>query len=179
MPPEFAAHAPAQAKLAFEEKVKLNSRVSSCRWNEQEGKWHVEVTDTRSGAVTHDVCDILINGGGVLNAWKWPDIEGLHDFKGTLLHSANWDTSVDCTGKRVAVIGSGSSGIQIVPKMAEIASRVSSFNRCASSCMRCDRAEGYCSSKSWITPGLCAELSPDGKGAHWRALRPCRVSRCA
>lgn len=56
---------------------------------------------------------------GVLNAWKWPNIERLHSFKGTLLHSANYDNSVDnsasLVGKTVAVIGSGSSGIQIIP----------------------------------------------------------------
>ncbi|KAL7003858.1 hypothetical protein EMMF5_006612, partial [Cystobasidiomycetes sp. EMM_F5] len=54
---------------------------------------------------------------GVLNKWKWPSILGLQDFKGTLLHSANYDTSVDLTDKTVAVIGSGSSGIQIVPSI--------------------------------------------------------------
>lgn len=47
--------------------------------------------------------------------WKWPTIEGLHSFKGQLLHSANYDNSIDLAHKRVAVIGSGSSGIQIIP----------------------------------------------------------------
>lgn len=46
--------------------------------------------------------------------WKWPDIEGLKDFEGTLLHTAKWDNSVKLEGKRVAVIGSGASGIQLV-----------------------------------------------------------------
>lgn len=49
--------------------------------------------------------------------WKWPDIKGLHDFKGKLLHSARWDVDWDYSGKDVAVIGAGSSAIQIVPKM--------------------------------------------------------------
>lgn len=49
--------------------------------------------------------------------WKWPDIEGLHDFKGSLLHTASWDDSVKLDGKVVAVIGSGASGIQIVPQI--------------------------------------------------------------
>ncbi|KAJ3949097.1 uncharacterized protein N0V96_000209 [Colletotrichum fioriniae] len=47
--------------------------------------------------------------------WKWPDIPGLHDFSGSLLHSADWDENFDWKGKRVAVIGNGSSGVQIVP----------------------------------------------------------------
>lgn len=135
------------AELDFEAKVKLNHKVTRCDWNEDAGKWTVEITDTRSGAVSHDVCDLLVNGGGVLNAWKWPEVRvrfgasedpltttqiaGREDFEGKLLHSASWDTSVDCTGKRIAVIGSGSSGIQIVPEMAKIASQVTSFNRYA------------------------------------------------
>lgn len=53
----------------------------------------------------------------IASNWKWPEITGLHGFKGKLLHSARWDTEWDYTSKRVAVIGSGSSGIQIVPEM--------------------------------------------------------------
>jgi cation diffusion facilitator CzcD-associated flavoprotein CzcO len=49
--------------------------------------------------------------------WRWPDIAGLHDFKGKLLHSASWDDSYDFRDKTVAVIGSGSSAIQIVPQL--------------------------------------------------------------
>jgi cation diffusion facilitator CzcD-associated flavoprotein CzcO len=52
-----------------------------------------------------------------LSNWKWPKLEGLTDFKGQLLHSARWDSSYDFKGKKVAVIGNGSSGIQIVPKL--------------------------------------------------------------
>lgn len=47
--------------------------------------------------------------------WKWPDIPGLHSFKGKLLHSAAWDKNADWRGKKVAVLGCGSSGVQIVP----------------------------------------------------------------
>jgi cation diffusion facilitator CzcD-associated flavoprotein CzcO len=47
--------------------------------------------------------------------WKWPDIAGLHDFQGELVHSANWPQKLEYAGKKVAVIGNGSTGIQIVP----------------------------------------------------------------
>jgi cation diffusion facilitator CzcD-associated flavoprotein CzcO len=50
--------------------------------------------------------------------WQWPKIPGLHSFRGKLLHSAAWDTSYDWAGKNVAVIGIGSSGVQILPKVA-------------------------------------------------------------
>lgn len=47
--------------------------------------------------------------------WAWPDIKGLHDFRGKLVHTASWDDSLDLTNKRVAVIGAGASAIQVVP----------------------------------------------------------------
>ena len=49
--------------------------------------------------------------------WKWPDIPGLHNFKGELVHSADWPEDLKYAGKRVAVIGNGSSGVQIVPAL--------------------------------------------------------------
>ncbi len=49
--------------------------------------------------------------------WKWPDIQGLHEFTGNLIHSASWPVDYDWKGQRVAVIGNGSSGVQIVPAM--------------------------------------------------------------
>lgn len=54
-------------------------------------------------------------GTGTLNNWKYPKIEGLSQFKGSLMHTANWDASVDLKGKTVAVIGNGASAVQLVP----------------------------------------------------------------
>lgn len=47
--------------------------------------------------------------------WKWPDIQGLHSFGGKLVHTGNYPKGLDLAGKRVAVIGAGSSAIQVVP----------------------------------------------------------------
>jgi cation diffusion facilitator CzcD-associated flavoprotein CzcO len=52
-----------------------------------------------------------------LSNWKWPDIPGLHSFKGDLMHSAAWKDNYDVKGKKVAVLGCGSSGVQIVPSI--------------------------------------------------------------
>ncbi|RAQ53753.1 hypothetical protein AFGD_006827 [Aspergillus flavus] len=60
-------------------------------------------------AVFQDNVDVFINAGGVLNNWKWPNIEGIHSFKGKLIHSARWDQKYDFTGKKVASISIGSS----------------------------------------------------------------------
>jgi cation diffusion facilitator CzcD-associated flavoprotein CzcO len=59
-------------------------------------------------------CDVFVYGSGVLNNWKWPDIEGIDVFKGKLMHTAAWDESVDLSGKKVAVIGNGASAVQCV-----------------------------------------------------------------
>jgi hypothetical protein len=45
--------------------------------------------------IFEDQCDVLVSASGALNEWKWPTIPGLHDFKGKLIHSANWDESYD------------------------------------------------------------------------------------
>jgi len=49
-----------------------------------------------------------------ISNWKWPDIPGIDSYKGILLHSAHWDQGAELTGKKIAVIGNGSSGIQLV-----------------------------------------------------------------
>jgi hypothetical protein len=54
-----------------------------------------QINDISAGSTFSDSCDVLISATGALNEWKWPDIPGLHDFKGKLLHSANWDEEYD------------------------------------------------------------------------------------
>ncbi|OQV01820.1 hypothetical protein CLAIMM_07111 [Cladophialophora immunda] len=99
--------------------MKFGHECTEARWNEKTCKWHVKfrVLGAGSDNVVEDVADVFMTGIGALNAWKWPDIEGLHTFKGKLLHSANWDPDYDPTGHKIAVIGGGSSGIQIVPTL--------------------------------------------------------------
>ena len=63
------------------------------------------------------VAQFLISGAGALHIPRLPDIEGMDEFRGAAFHSAQWDHSVDLTGKRVAVIGTGASAIQIVPEL--------------------------------------------------------------
>lgn len=90
---------------------------------------------------------MLINGSGILNKWRWPDIKGLHSFRGKLLHSARWDQTIDWTGKRVALIGNGSSAIQILPQMQPKAAKIVNYIR----------------TPTWISANYSAELTPEGK----------------
>ena len=72
------------------DRVQLDSKVESAHWNEQEGKWHLTIS-RNNGTEIKEVCgDVFINAGGILNKWKWPDIEGLHSFLGPKIHTADW-----------------------------------------------------------------------------------------
>lgn len=64
------------------------------------------------------------------STWKWPSIPGLSQFPGKKVHSASWDHEYDYSNKRIAVIGNGSSGIQILPQLAKLpGTKVTSFQR--------------------------------------------------
>ncbi|KAF8902333.1 monooxygenase [Gymnopilus junonius] len=108
---------------------KLKHLVSKAVWNEGEGRWEVQVINMATGETIHDSCDILVNAGGVLNAWQWPKIPGLEKYKKKLLHTANWDASVDLNGKHVGLIGNGSSGIQVLPAIHSQARKITTFFR--------------------------------------------------
>ncbi|KZF26121.1 FAD/NAD(P)-binding domain-containing protein [Xylona heveae TC161] len=97
--------------------IRLSHQCLEARWLETASQWQVKILNLETGLIFTDTADVFMTGIGVLNEWKWPDIKGLHDYKGELLHSANWDENFVADGKSVAVIGGGSSGIQIVPAL--------------------------------------------------------------
>ncbi|OBT75667.1 hypothetical protein VF21_05161 [Pseudogymnoascus sp. 05NY08] len=108
--------------------VLLNTKVVGAYWQEKTSQWKVEVE--HGGVRREEYAEILISGQGFLNLWKWPDIEGLQSFKGKKVHSADWDHSYDYSKQRIAVIGNGSSGIQILPQLAKTeGTDVTSFQR--------------------------------------------------
>lgn len=123
----------------------MNSKVVSTIWDAWTGKWKIKVE--QNGITVEDEAHVLINGSGILNRWRWPDINGLHSFKGKLMHTAAWDQSLDWTGKRVAIVGNGSSAIQVLPQMQPKAAKVTNFIRTA----------------TWISANYLAELTPEGK----------------
>ncbi|KAH7489978.1 FAD-binding monooxygenase [Fusarium oxysporum f. sp. matthiolae] len=127
--------------------VKLGHQVVNAEWWEEKGTWRVKIQDLTTGEVSEDWCNFLISGSGILNNWKWPDIPGLHSFRGELLHSAAWDANVDWKGKKVAVLGSGSSGVQIVPTIQPDVKELVTFLR----------------SPTWITAGFAqTKAGPNG-----------------
>jgi cation diffusion facilitator CzcD-associated flavoprotein CzcO len=86
-----------------------------------------------------DSCDFYASATGILNRWKWPDIPGRETFKGKITHSANWDPELSLDymkDKTIALIGAGSTGVQILPQIQPVAKRV----------------DHYFSGKTWISP---------------------------
>ncbi|KAJ9643168.1 uncharacterized protein PV06_05556 [Exophiala oligosperma] len=129
--------------------IKLNHQIVKAQWDESQGKWQVQVKNTQDGSIIDDSCDVLLSATGALNDWKWPQIPGLQDFKGSLLHSASWDESFDWTNKRLAVIGNGSSGIQIVPAVLAKSNHV----------------DHYIRGRTWLSPTFAREkVDLMGKG---------------
>jgi cation diffusion facilitator CzcD-associated flavoprotein CzcO len=94
--------------------IKLQHQIEHAQWDDEAGLWRLKVRNLVTDEVFDDSAEFFVNAGGVLNNWKWPDIPGLKSFKGKLMHSAHYEEGYDLTNKRVAVIGAGSSGVQIV-----------------------------------------------------------------
>ena len=105
--------------------IKFNTRVTSARFLEDTNRWEIE-TD-QGDRVT---AQFLITGIGCISAGNVPDIKGLDSFQGEWYHTGSWPhEKVDFAGKRVAVIGTGSSGVQSIPVIAEQAEHLTVFQR--------------------------------------------------
>ena len=105
--------------------IQLNTRVTSAVYDEAAARWQVG-TDQGDSVTAR----FVISAAGCLSAARVPQIPGLESFKGQWYHTGNWPKQeVDFTGKRVAVIGTGSSGIQIAPVIAGQAAHLTVFQR--------------------------------------------------
>jgi len=108
--------------------LRCGREVTEARWDEERQLWSVD-TVNGAGEREHFEAEVVIAGTGYLNRPKLPDITGLERFTGTCMHTARWQPDADVTGKRVAIIGTGATAMQIVPSIAEAAQRVTIFQR--------------------------------------------------
>ncbi|MES1944730.1 K+ transport flavoprotein [Salinisphaera sp. PC39] len=111
-------------KYALRPHIRLGTKVVRAVFDEEKGLW--EVTD--DGGDRYRV-RALIAGMGPLSVPSYPDLPGLHEFEGTFFHTARWDHDTSLAGKRVGVIGTGASAIQVVPALAERAAGITVFQR--------------------------------------------------
>jgi cation diffusion facilitator CzcD-associated flavoprotein CzcO len=103
--------------------VRFDHEVTGAAWDDDQRRWRVE---TSQGEIT---ADVLVGGQGGLSNPSVPDIPGLARFEGTQFHSAQWDHDHDLDNERVAVIGTGASAIQFVPRIQPRVARLHLFQR--------------------------------------------------
>jgi cation diffusion facilitator CzcD-associated flavoprotein CzcO len=109
-------------KYDVTKKVLFGAEVSTLRF--ENGKWHLQCEDGRS-----DIVEFVVAATGVLHHPFYPEISGLDSFAGPMFHTARWDHSIELEGKRVGIIGTGSSAIQIVGDLAGKVAKLVQFQR--------------------------------------------------
>lgn len=133
--PDWSHHfAPGDEIQAYFEKVardfeiegliSFNKEIVRAQWDGR--RWVIETADGET-----DHAEVLIGATGVLHHPSIPDFEGLDTFEGASFHSARWDHSVELAGKRVGVIGTGSTSIQITSALADVVEHLDVFQRTA------------------------------------------------
>lgn len=120
-------------KYGLQKHIRFNQELVSAEFDD--GSWHLEMS---SGI--QDRADFIVAATGVLHYEKYPQIKGLASFNGTMMHSARWDETVELEDKKVAVIGSGSTAVQIVTALTG-KSKVIQFQRSAQWMLHVPNAE--------------------------------------
>ncbi|MDG4664907.1 NAD(P)/FAD-dependent oxidoreductase [Mycobacterium sp. 236(2023)] len=111
-------------RYRLHEKLRLNTEIVSARWVSEERKWHLT-----TAAGDEHVFDIVVSAIGLFTQPVMPDLVEEEPFTGTVMHTAEWDHSVDLRGAKVAVLGTGSTAAQLVPEVAKLADTVYSVQR--------------------------------------------------
>lgn len=111
-------------KYGVRPRLRLNTRVTAARFDEANHLWRLELDS--GGELT---ARFVVTAQGALSRPQLPDIDGLDEFEGVKMHSARWDHSQEVSGKRVAVIGTGCSAVQIIPTIAPVAQHLTVFQR--------------------------------------------------
>ncbi|CAG9940260.1 unnamed protein product [Clonostachys rosea f. rosea IK726] len=128
-------------KYGVYDHIKFGHRVDEISWNEDTSEWTVEAHDLKNASTHSAKFDFVVTAIGRFNAWRLPDYPGISEFKGLLRHTSNWDPTFDPSGKRIAVIGNGASGIQLV---ANIQPRVASLDH-------------YARNKTWVAKSFAGD----------------------
>jgi 4-hydroxyacetophenone monooxygenase len=115
-------------KYGVRDHVRLDHDLEDARFDEEDSTWHLTFCGPDGAAVERNV-NAVVSAAGVFSKRKLPDIAGIEDFEGTILHPTEWPPDLDVGGKRVAVFGNGSTGVQLLAPVSEEAEHVSVFQR--------------------------------------------------
>ncbi|KAI0872373.1 FAD/NAD(P)-binding domain-containing protein, partial [Hypoxylon argillaceum] len=131
------------AKYGIADNFRLQHEVLKATWLPSESQWEVEARDLCTGKTIIDRADFFINSQGRISEPQIPSIPGLYDtFKGEVMHTARWKKDFDHVGKRIAVIGNGASGSQLIPSVINDVAHL----------------DHYVRSKVWVTPTFVGDL---------------------
>lgn len=111
-------------KYGLHARTRFGTLVEEAAWDNARDCWRL-----RTATGSEITARYLVNGSGPLNIPKLPDIAGVETFSGTTMHTARWDHSAELEGKRIAVIGTGASAVQVIPEIAPIAAQLTVFQR--------------------------------------------------
>ncbi|RSM36401.1 NAD(P)/FAD-dependent oxidoreductase [Amycolatopsis balhimycina DSM 5908] len=111
-------------KYRLREKIRFGVELTGAHWDERERRWTATTRDGREF-----VAQFLVSGVGGLHIPQLPELPGIADFQGQTWHSARWNHEYDLRGKRVAVVGTGASAVQFVPKIAPDVAELTLFQR--------------------------------------------------
>lgn len=114
--------------FGLREHIRFHTEVVSARYDEAAQQWETTLR-RRDGHVETIRSRILVSAVGAFNKPKYPNIPGLKEFDGPVVHTARWDEDLDLRGKRVAVVGNGASGMQLVPAIAGMVQSVVVYQR--------------------------------------------------
>jgi len=108
--------------------IRFETEVTSARWDDDTKKWEVE-TRSADGRTARFTANVVVTAVGFLDRPSIPAIAGLDDFAGPMFHTAQWDHDLDLSGKRVVIIGTGSSACQLAPVLADTVGHLTIFQR--------------------------------------------------
>ncbi|CAK7237140.1 hypothetical protein SCUCBS95973_009860 [Sporothrix curviconia] len=109
--------------------MQFGIEMQSAQWDDAAGKWIVRCKTTADGAEVVFAAKYLINSLGVLSRPHYPDIPGRDTFAGRIVHTASWPSDLVLEGKKVGVIGNGSTGLQVMTAIAPFVGKLTSFQR--------------------------------------------------
>jgi len=120
-------------KFNLRPNIQLNSRVKSAVYDEKTSRWEIELESGQRARA-----QFLVAAVGILSARYTPPFEGIDSFKGESYHTSRWpQEKVDFTGKRVAVIGTGATAVQLIPEIAKDVTHLTVFQRTPNYCAPC------------------------------------------
>lgn len=111
-------------RLGLRPHIQLNTPVQQLKWDQARSLWQV----TSANGDSYD-CRHVVSAVGLLSAPTTPALPGIDEFDGQKVHTSRWPEGLDLTGKRVGIVGVGSSGIQVIPEIAPIVERLTVFQR--------------------------------------------------